>query len=329
MKKKYAPSILLDQEYKYISSERFSIVSNCTVAGFLSLYYINLKKTKVNALILAPTYFSYIKVLQDIGANIFYIDCYASNDIIQELYEIINNNQINTIIATEPLFGTGVSLSENVLNQICKICEIQNIYFLIDYTYGGMKWYDYNCKQDNLFFNLAENKHTILIESVCKRIFLNGIKHGIIISDPEIIKAIEHISVYTVGALSEQQILLYRQLYNIENRNYVIQTINQNNKHYESNYMLIKTLLLNTCFEVSLCDCGYFCILGIPKNTQRNNMSIAKSILLDTNILTIPHDRYIFNCDKHYYFRVNLAVEQNKLLPAIHLLLQTYLNGIN
>lgn len=327
IKDEYPP--LLTNSKEHISSECFSIVSNCTIANFLCLYYVKTKKEKLNALILAPTYFSYIRILQDVGANINYIDCYASQDIPEQICEVIYSYQINIIIATEPLFGTGVSLSENILKRISSICEEQDIFFIIDYTYGGMKWHENNCEQDSIFLSLINNKHTLLVESICKRIFLNGIKHGIIFADSEIIKAIEDISVYTAGCLSEQQILLYKNLYAIENRKYIIKTINENNMYYESNYSLIKTFLANTSFDISLCDCGYFCVLGIPKITQRKNMDIAKEILHRTNILTIPHDRYIFDMNKFYYFRVNLSLEQNKLIQAIKLLSQTYFNGIN
>lgn len=330
LKKEFAPSILYNNKYNYICPNRFSIVSNCTIASFLGLYYISRRVKKVNALILSPTYFSYIHVLQDMDANIHYIECYDREDktIIDEVKDNIINNSINIIIATEPLFGTGVSLSEKLFTNINNICNQNNVYFLIDYTYGGMKWEDYNCEQDNFFINLTNSKYTILIMSICKRVFLNGIKHGIVIAAPEIIREIEEISVYIAGCLSEQQVLLYKQLYNVNNRNYLIETINSNNIHYKSNFELIKTLLNNTTFDISLCNCGYFCLIGIPKNTNNKNISIAKNILSTTNILTIPHDRYIFNCNNNYYFRVNLAVSQEKLIPVLHNLLQTYPNGV-
>jgi aspartate/methionine/tyrosine aminotransferase len=331
IKKKYAPYVLCQNTYKCILPDDFAIVSNCTIGGFLSLYYINQCFSKINALILAPTYFSYIRILQDMGANIHYIECYNSDDnkIIKEINDSIHTNSINIIIATEPLFGTGVSLSEKIFLEINNICESNNIYFLIDYTYGGMKWNEYNCEQDSFFINLAKSKYTILIESICKRVFLNGIKHGIVMANPQIIKKIEELSVYIAGCLSEQQILLYKQLYAITNRKYISETINRNNTHYESNFALVNTLLVNSHFDISLCNCGYFCLIGIPKHVHNENISIAKNILQTTNILTIPHDRYIFNCEKYYYFRVNLAISSEKLIPALQLLLQTYFNGIN
>ena len=330
LKKEYAPSVLYNNKYRYISPSYFSIVSNCTIASFLSLYYVNKHIKKVNALILAPTYFSYIRVLQDMNANIHYIECYNSNDktIVDEINYNIVTNSINIIIATEPLFGTGVSLSKKLFNEVNNICNQNGVYFLIDYTYGGMKWEECNCEQDSFFMSLISSKYTILIESICKRVFLNGIKHGIVIASPEIINEIEEISVYVAGCLSEQQILLYKQLYNIDNRKYLIETINTNNVHYKNNFELIKSLLINTDFDMSACNCGYFCLIGIPKDNKNTNFSIAKNILSTTNILTIPHDRYIFNCINNYYFRVNLAISQEKLIQAFQSILKAYPNGI-
>lgn len=329
LKKNYAPFVLCGKTLEPISSKQFSVVSNCTIAGFLCLYYINKLKNGINALILAPTYFSHIRVLQDIGAKIYYIDCYQNENVINEIYEIINHNTIDVIIATEPLFGTGVSLSENIFYEISEICGDYEIYFLIDYAYGGMKWNDYIGSQETFFINLTKNNYTILIESVCKRIFLNGMKHGIIVANNQIIKEIEEISVYIAGCLSEQQILIYKQLYNINSQNYITETINHNNKHYSSNYSLVKALLADSPFIISPCNCGYFCLIGILKNSKITNMEIAQNILISTNILTIPHDRYIFRDDKYYYFRINLAVSQDKLLSSLQVLLKTYSNGIN
>lgn len=329
LKESYGPFIQRNKKIEKVPSERFAIVSNCTSASFLCLYYIYLERSKINALILAPTYFSYIKVLQDFNSNIFYIDCYNNKALLTNILEYIKKYEINTIIITEPLFGTGVSLARDIYNKISRICENNDIYFLIDYSYGGMRWNDYNCEQDNYFIDLTKHSHTILVESICKRIFLNGIKHGIIIADASIIKTIEKISVYSLGCLSEQQILLYKQLYKVENRNYIINTINNNNLYYKHNYQLILTLLSGSPFRISKCNSGYFCLIGIPKTVNSENLLIAKRILDDTNILTIPHDRYIFNNTNFYYFRVNLAVEQNKLVYSINLLLQTYFYGIN
>lgn len=327
LKQSYGPYI--NNKLVRLPPERFAIVSNCTAASFLCLYYILREKGKINSLILAPTYFSYIKTLQDFHSNIFFIDCYNNNNVISQIVKNVKEHKINTIIVTEPLFGTGVSLPKNIYNEICKICNNNDIFFLIDYSYGGMKWNDYNCEQDNYFINLTKYRNVILVESICKRIFLNGIKHGIIIADSNIIKTIEEISVYSFGCLSEQQILLYKQLYKLDNRDYIINTINKNNMYYRNNYHLIITLLSGTSFHISSCDCGYFCLIGIPKNKNTNSLSIAKRIINETNILTIPHDRYIFNCNKYYYFRVNLAVNHNKITNSINGLLQTYFDGIN
>lgn len=329
LKEKYAPLTLQEEKIKPVLPSHFSIVSNCTMAGYLCLYYINNQKKIMNALILAPTYFSHIRILQDIGANIYYIDCYNNKNIVDEVYEMINNTTIDIVIATEPMFGTGVSISEEIFCKINELCNEHKIYFLIDYAYGGMKWEDYIGSQEFFFIGLTKSKYTILIESVCKRIFLNGVKHGIIIANPQIIKKIEEISVYVSGCLSEQQMLVYEQLYNVTTRKYITEIINANNHHYSSNYALIKTLLAETAFVISACNSGYFCLIGILKKSNISNISISKKILMRTNILTIPHDRYIFNSDTYYYFRVNLAVSQDKILSAIQILSEAYANGVD
>ena len=329
LKENYAPITMTQGLCKKLEPDRFSVVSNCTIAGYLSTYYVKKKHGKIRAILLAPTYFTYIQVLQDLGAEIFYIHCYNNPNLLHELYKIVANNPINMIIVTEPLFGTGVSLERSILTKIKEMCEEQRIYLLVDYAYGGMLWEDMDGLQDAFFLNFARSKYVMLITSICKRLFINGIKHGIIIANPEIIKTIEHISVYTVGCLSEQQIILYKRLHSVSCYPLLIESVHRNNRHHKANFELMSTTLSNTCFDISSCNCGYFCLVGIPIKRPQSSMVIAKRIMEMTNILTIPHDRYIFDCSTRYYFRVNLAVSQDQLLTLISTLSQTYFDGIN
>ena len=97
------------------------------------------------------------------------------------------------------------------------------------------------------------------------------------------------------------------------------------------NYEQIK--LLCSCSQKGLlitkCKSGIFCLIGIPKGLFEINKTdddISKIIMEKSNILTIPHSRYLMCSTYYYWFRVNLSYSQELLIPQIYKLLQIDFN---
>lgn len=55
-----------------------------------------------------------------------------------------------------------------------------------------------------------------------------------------------------------------------------------------------------------------------------DSMETAIRILKRSNVMTIPHDRYLYFTPKKYTFRINLSVQKDSLLRGIKNLLQLY-----
>ena len=312
-----------------VDPANFAISSNGTATIFLILYNLH-KHNKLKALLLTPIYFSYIKLLNDFSVDIEFLQIVHNGSIVinyDELTKIIKANGINLIILNDPLFGAGIPFGIKNYNKIVEICNEYNVKLLVDYIYGGMEWGHSPSIINRYLINLTINKKVILIDSISKRIFLNGIKTSLVFAHSSIIKEFELSSVHTIGTLTSPQISILKQLYTPSNRNSVLNTIGNTIRIARENYSLLKTLLMGTRLYLSNCDSGYFCLIYIPYcilNYNVDNFLLAEHIIENLDILTIPHDRYLHFCNSAYCFRINLTIPTNTLIISISNLLSFF-----
>lgn len=238
---------------------------------------------------------------------------------IDKIKETIEKNQINLLILNDPLFGTGISIKDNTYIELSKTCNKLRCFFLIDYIYGGMEWNKSLKIVNNFLFSLCmANENIILLESIAKRVFLNGIKNAVLVANEDMIHIIEKNSVYLVGSMAYLQVNMFKQLYSKENRNAILSLINNNIEFCKYNYNIINELLLYSNIKLLQCDSSCFCLIGIPIITKtQTSTEMAKEIFEKTNILLIPHDRYLLFSNEYHYFRINLLLKQDCLIRGI------------
>jgi len=328
--KKWFNCEVLESTTVNLSNFDFSITSNGTSSAYLLFNILNNKKN-LKVLLITPIYFTYIRVLKDLKVDVYYMEILKEGKIsinFKELKENIVKHKINLIIINDPLLGSGIKITSDIYIDLVNMCKAYNILLFIDFMYGGMDWNLKNLKVvDDFLLNLFNiYSEIIIIESIAKRLFINGIKNCLVYSNKDIISLFENISVYTIGSLVYSQITLFKQLYDRKNRSVVLNAIKENITFAMANFELIKNLLVDTNCIISACENGYFCLIGIPYNKigYKNNMDIANNLMDSINILTIPHDRYLFKSHSHYYFRINLSIEQSKLIPAIKKIISFY-----
>jgi aspartate/methionine/tyrosine aminotransferase len=305
-----------------VNPNNFTVSSNGTATIFLILHILN-TQDKLSVILLSPIYFTYVKLLKNLSAKIEFIQIIRDGELYlnyNELEKNIKTNKTNLIIINDPLFGSGVAFGYENYNVLIDICKKFKIKLLIDYIYGGMEW-DYPSTIINSFFieKSVVNPEIIFIESISKRIFLNGIKTSLVFAHPNIIKEFEISSVHTIGALTSPQISMFKQIYEPSNRESVLYTINNNINIARNNYTLLNSLLLGTDFKLSNCKSGYFCLLYMPYKlfNSDNNMQIAEYLIDNKNVMTIPHDRYLHFSNTSYCFRINLTMNYSILLITV------------
>lgn len=305
------------------------IFSNGTSAAMLALLSIKENVSSIRSLLIAPTYFTYIKLLRDLDADIHYLSVKIEDSLAQppidRIREYLTRHKTNLVVLTLPLFGSGLSPTRDCIEELCNICEKAHCYLLIDYLYGGMEWSKHNTIENEWLWGLClKNTYIIFIESMSKRVFLNGIKSAIVGASTDLIWQMELKSVHLTGSLSYIQVEMLRELYSGGNTAFILDSIGKNIEHFYRNFELLKTLCRRTPVQILPCTEGYFCLAEILNPSGEDSMKTAIKILKRSNVMTIPHDRYLYFTPKKYTSRINLSVQKEELLVGMKELLHLY-----
>lgn len=324
----YKDFFVSNQNLTEKSKDYFAIFPNGTTAASITLDSL-IYSQNASILLISPIYFTYIDILQQKDTNILFYQ--ALNDYgkcfkIDEIYKIVCSSKIDIIILTDPLFGTGVSLSESDYKELSNLCIKLKITLMIDYIYGGMPWNieNINLIKEQEFFCLCDD--LIILRSLSKNLFLNGAKTCLVYAPTNLIKQIEKESVFKIGSFSYSQINMFKNIYSKKNATDIRTLLCDIVTYCQKNYELILSIIASTDFNISPCQNGIFCLLGIPKKNfySETDDEIAEQIENDINIITIPHSRYLFYSIDYYWFRVNLSLPQNELLSNINKLTLYY-----
>lgn len=327
--KKWFCGQIVSKEKINLMPTYFAIAPNGTSCAMLSLQTLNMDEG-LRPILLTPIYFSYINLLKSMGTDIEYYQIIKDGHLYinyLELTDIIIKTNANILILNDPVFGSGIQITNDVYKKLISICDKYHMILFVDYVYGGMEWNTQPLLLNEFLINNIQNEKPIIyIDSISKRLFTNGIKNSLIFANSRIIHKIEQLAVYTTGCITASQISYFKELYNNENYEIVTNTIASNIVMAQNNYSLLDTLISYTDFYMSNCKSGYYCLMNIPYTLfkTKNNMKIAESILKSLGILTIPHDRYLYFDDSYYSFRMNLTIDKKKLLISIEKLLRFF-----
>jgi len=304
---------------KNINLNNFCILNNGT-SGLFIIFLILKNLNNDKALVFTPTYFTHINVFNNIGikCNFFNVNLVRTGmDIdFNRLENYIIKENINLLVVTDPLFGIGLSIGKENYEILISICKKYNIWIVIDYLYGGMEWDSDNHIFNECFFSFFEKyEKMVLVESISKRLFLNGMKWCIIYANNEIIQNIENLSVSFLGSLTCIQISLFHELYSMKNIKEINEIIHKNIINIKLCYEQIQAMLIGTDYFLSNSNSGYFTLMGIPYYRLNNTKGIkaAEFLAHKVKIITIPHERYGFILDDFYTFRVNLSLKKDEL----------------
>lgn len=303
--------------------DEFTIGSNGTSSIMLAL--TALKETgNHRALVLTPVYFSTLNMLDALNFDVVEIRLSDKNNFkidTEQIDKIIISESLDTLIVTNPFFGCGTELDLDTINRIVDVCNKHDVCLVMDYIYGGMSWK--MDKQDYYIFNcpiynaVRRTNHYVFIESISKRVFLNGAKFALVFASSFLMRRILRLSVFMVGSMAYQQVSLVPQIYSDSSIQSLSSLILDNSQIAQSRYRMIQTMLLDTHITLSKADCGYFALLSIPNKLHIDDTLFAISILNKTGVLTTPHSRYLYKENGLYSFRINLLLDQKIIIDGI------------
>lgn len=323
-----------DSVIKFFNDFNINLDKNSFIIGpnaslMLTTALIALKDIGIkNVLIILPVYFSIPQILRILGIKyIKYNTIFPLYQLdFEEIKGILQENLVDAIIITDPFYGSGINIPLSFYDILINYLNEHNIYLIVDYARGAMKW---DCDTPTLLFDfqlyniLKKANNYIFIESISKRIFINGFKNSLLFSNYEIVQKIRKLGDCFIGSMSAGQMELLNNLYSISNINLINEIIKKNIINAQKHFELIKTLLLDTDISYTVPTDGNYILIGIPKNHYKNttDINIFHKILHNFDIYTLPQSLYANEDLKYYIFRVNLLLNIDILISALQKLL--------
>lgn len=312
-----------------VTLDRNSFLIGPNASLMLTTALIALKDIGIkNLLIILPVYFSIPQILRILDIKFIQYDTIFPEYQLdfEKIKILLQQNPIDGIFITDPFYGSGINVSLNFYSKLINYLNKTDIYLIVDYARGAMKWkhntttyiFDFE-----LYNTLKKANNFIFIESVSKRIFANGFKNSLLFSNYNIIQKIRKLGDCFIGSMSAGQMEFLNNLYRISNISTVNDMIKKNINNAKKHFELIKTLLLGTDISYTVPTDGNYILIGIPKNHYKNtaDIDIFKKILYNFNIYTLPQSLYAHEDISYYIFRVNLLLDIEAIIIALQELL--------
>lgn len=277
--------------------------------------------TNKRLLITTPIYFSVHESLRRQSFSTFFYHLNDHNNYKIDYHEferIIIDQFIQVIYITDPIYSAGVGLSKSDYIVLTEICNRNGVYFIVDYCLGGLDW-----NKVNDFTFDSEKMNTIkscnkfgLIDSLSKKLFLNGIKFSLVIGNEALINGIDLLSESVYGGLNSIQCHSIKKFYEHKNQTAIDILCLSNSSKIQDNYRLVSSYLIGTDFNISKANSGYFAVITHKKilAKQIDSRAFSLSLLQELNILVLTNDRLSFSSENHFGFRINLTNEIENLI---------------
>lgn len=298
----------------------FSLFSNSTIALYLIFKSLKLRSKK-NILVFTPCYFTSESALLSLDFKLHFTSLSDNSINKNDIISLIEEKKIDSILITDPIYGIGLSLTNQTYNAIVKIAREYNITLIVDYSYGNMVWDEkehiFNYKLVSMLANSGINY--FIVDSLPKKLFLNGVKFSLLFSNSENIAYLEHLSLFIEGSIAADQFKNYYHCYNEKNSTLINTIVNNYIRQSQNTYNLIKSFLLESkTLKILHADSGIFALIGVRRcKPIKEDMHFAKSLIKDLGIFVTPHSRYRFYDDSWFYFRINLLLNKDTLVDSL------------
>ena len=251
----------------HVNLEKSSFLIGPNASLMLTTALIALKDIGIkNVLIILPVYFSIPQILRILDIKyIKYNTIFPKYRLdLEDIKSILQETSVDAVIITDPFYGSGINVPLNFYDMLIDYLNEHDIYLIVDYARGAMKW-DSNASLlfDFPLYNILQKANNyILIESISKRIFVNGFKNSLLFSNYNIIQKIRKLGDCFIGSMSAAQMEFLNNLYSIANIEIINDIIKKNISKAKKHFELIKTLLLGTDIIYTVPTDGNYILIG-------------------------------------------------------------------
>lgn len=309
---------------QYLSKYGFSIKTNQVLvansATSLLCYAIfSVALNSSSVLVLTPAYYStydslsLIKrdsITMDVLLPEFSYDC-------SKIEDMLMSAKINTIVLTDPIFGSGIQINEENLSNIISLANKYQCTLIVDMARYGLSWSEIDEPLLGERLKIIQNaEHYAVIYSPCKKIFANGIKTGVLISSNDVAETLACYSDSVLGAVSSAQIEFLKVLLSPESEGYVQRQMKQNIAEIRYRYDAVKSTTLNSKLTIFTPQMGHYALAAFPLYSKSYQTTFHE-LLEKAATFTLPMSLYGLSDDMHYLFRINLLTDIDELMKSL------------
>lgn len=307
-----------------LPSERFAFCHNGTSS--IHLVIQALRKNDVRrALVVTPAYFSVLSTLNQCGVTTIYhhLDLRSGLEVDpQKIITAATSQMVQAIFINGPIFSTGKTVPPDTLAQIIQYAEEAGVFVVVDETLAGLPWFQLGHEPylNEAMRQVFKSPNGIYIYSATKSLFINGIKHSMVIGKESLIAEMEHTADHIMGGLTIHQMKLAANIYNSEYSHDINHAIQTNAARFRENYELCKATLEGTPLHLTEAKSGLHCIAYAEAESSepvKAAKKIVKQLLFDHGYAAIPLSHFGFPPFSPVGFRINLSKTPGKLHNAL------------
>ena len=231
-------------------------------------------------LIPVPWYFNHEMWLKIQGINIIPIPC--DINMLPDIERAIKliNKKTKAIVMVTPNNPTGVEYPSALIEKFSNLAKDNNIKLIIDETYKN-----FGNKESNILYKGKWRDHLIQLYSFSKVYRLTGHRVGLMVASKSFIKQVEKfLDTTTICPNRLAQKAAYFGLLNLQE--FITKEKLKIRKLKDTFEKELSTIQNWSLLGIG----GYFAYLGY--NSNLDSVSVAKKLLVDQNILTIPGDMF-------------------------------------
>lgn len=314
---------LITAQLDNITAEHVAITISATAAIYLSL--LSLYRSGIKCfVVLTPVYYSIIETLNELGLEIHYFDLTDQNNFkldIEQIRSLIKTVRANALVINDPIYCVGKAISSEVLNQLVETCNQNNCLLFLDSTLSGLEW---NNSQPGILDKhklaiITNADRYIMVDSLTKRLLVNGLKHAVVFACPGLINLIEDTASRVYGGFCYPQLQFMTELYDPENTKEVLGILQHNRNLIKSNYELLTVFLYDTPYQLYPSGSGYFTMIAhreyLCRDVDKNSQ--VETYLYKYNTFLLPPAYFNFSPLNHFSLRVNLLKDPSAYFSAL------------
>ena len=270
---------LWNEEYSSsICVNNVAITSGCNQAFCAAISTIATAGDSI--LVPVPWYFNHEMWLAIQGINIIPIPCDINMLPDIETAKKLIDKKTKAIVIVTPNNPTGVEYPSKLVRNISNLARDNNLKLIIDETYKN-----FGNKQSNILYEGKWNEHIIQLYSFSKVYRLTGHRVGLMVASMSFIKQVEKfLDTTTICPNRLAQKAAYFGLLNLQE--FMVKEKLKIEKLKDTFEKEIRNIENWSLLGIG----GYFAYLGY--NSKMDSTSIAKKLLTEQNILSIPGDMF-------------------------------------